>query len=93
MFGMEAGLFSHQGQVWLIKLNIKLHTQLGEQLIADRNTHVYALWRDDGVSFIAAFLVVLLDGNPWNDTAEPVQDDQPEFYTVLWSLVYLKYSQ
>jgi threonine aldolase len=41
MFGMEAGLFSvgNDGRTNTI---IKLHTQPGEQLIADKYAHVYS---------------------------------------------------
>ena len=80
MFGMEAGLFFPSGTM-ANQTAIKLHTQPGEQLIADKYAHVYH-YEGGGVSFNSGVSCCLLDGNRGMITAEQVQSaiNDPEFY-------------
>jgi threonine aldolase len=87
MFGMEVGLFS-VGERWRTKQAIKLHTQPGEQLIADKYAHVYHY--EGGGAFNGGVSCCLLDGNRGMITAEQVAGaiNDPEFYhSPLTSLV------
>jgi threonine aldolase len=88
MFGMEAGLFFPSGTM-ANQTAIKLHTQPGEQLIADKWAHVYN-YEGGGVSFNSGVSCYLLDGNRGMITAEQVAGaiNNPEFYhSPLTSLV------
>jgi threonine aldolase len=88
MFGMEAGLFFPSGTM-ANQAAIKLHTQPGEQLIADKYAHVYH-YEGGGVSFNSGVSCCLLDGNRGMITAEQVAEaiNDPEFYhSPLTSLV------
>ncbi len=88
MFGMEAGLFFPSGTM-ANQTAIKLHTQPGEQLIADKYAHVYH-YEGGGVSFNSGVSCCLLDGNCGMITAEQVAGaiNDPEFYhSPLTSLV------
>ena len=88
MFGMEAGLFFPSGTM-ANQTAIKLHTQPGEQLIADKYAHVYN-YEGGGVSFNSGVSCCLLDGNRGMITAEQVAAaiNDPEFYhSPLTSLV------
>ncbi|UFH34364.1 threonine aldolase family protein [Flavobacterium acetivorans] len=88
MFGMEAGLFFPSGTM-ANQAAIKLHTQPGEQLIADKYAHVYH-YEGGGVSFNSGVSCCLLDGNRGMITAEQVAAaiNDPEFYhSPLTSLV------
>jgi threonine aldolase len=88
MFGMEAGLFFPSGTM-ANQAAIKLHTQPGEQLIADKYAHVYH-YEGGGVSFNSGVSCCLLDGNRGMITAEQVAGaiNDPEFYhSPLTSLV------
>jgi len=88
MFGMEAGLFFPSGTM-ANQTAIKLHTQPGEQLIADKWAHVYN-YEGGGVSFNSGVSCCLLDGNRGMITAEQVAGaiNDPEFYhSPLTSLV------
>lgn len=60
---------------------IKLHTQPGEQLIADKYAHVYN-YEGGGASFNSGVSCKLLDGNRGMITAEQVAEaiNDPEFY-------------
>lgn len=87
-FGMEAGLFFPSGTM-ANQTAIKLHTQPGEQLIADKWAHVYN-YEGGGVSFNSGVSCCLLDGNRGMITAEQVAGaiNNPEFYhSPLTSLV------
>jgi threonine aldolase len=84
---MEAGLFS----VWNnSKSNaIKVNTQPGEQLIADKYAHVYH-YEGGGVSFNSGVSCCLLDGKRGMINAQQVAGaiNDPEFYnSPLTSLV------
>lgn len=88
MFGMEAGLFFPSGTM-ANQTAIKLHTQPGEQLIADKWAHVYN-YEGGGVSFNSGVSCCLLNGNRGMITAEQVAGaiNNPEFYhSPLTSLV------
>jgi len=87
-FGMEAGLFFPSGTM-ANQTAIKLHTQPGEQLIADKYAHVYH-YEGGGVSFNSGVSCCLLDGNRGMITATQVKAaiNDPEFYhSPLTSLV------
>ncbi|MBB4803301.1 threonine aldolase [Flavobacterium nitrogenifigens] len=87
-FGMEAGLFFPSGTM-ANQTAIKLHTQPGEQLIADKYAHVYH-YEGGGVSFNSGVSCCLLDGNRGMITASQVAAaiNDPEFYhSPLTSLV------
>ncbi len=88
MFGMEAGLFFPSGTM-ANQTAIKLHTQPGEQLIADKYAHVYH-YEGGGASFNSGVSCCLLDGDRGMITAEQVAGaiNDPEFYhSALTSLV------
>ena len=88
MFGMEAALFFPSGTM-ANQTAIKLHTQPGEQLIADKWAHVYN-YEGGGVSFNSGVSCCLLNGNRGMITAEQVAGsiNDPEFYhSPLTSLI------
>ena len=88
MFGMEAALFFPSGTM-ANQTAIKLHTQPGEQLIADKWAHVYN-YEGGGASFNSGVSCCLLDGIRGMITAEQVASaiNPPEFYhSPLTSLV------
>lgn len=88
IFGMEAGLFFPSGTM-ANQTAIKLHTQPGDQLIADKDAHIYH-YEGGGVSFNSGVSCRLLDGNRGMITAEQVKEaiNDPEFYhSPLTSLV------
>ncbi len=88
LFGMEAGLFFPSGTM-ANQTAIKLHTQPGEQLIADKYAHVYN-YEGGGVSFNSGVSCCLLNGNRGMITASQVKSaiNDPEFYhSPLTSLV------
>ena len=87
-FGFEAGLFFPSGTM-ANQTAIKLHTQPGEQLIADKWAHVYN-YEGGGVSFNSGVSCCLLNGNRGMITAAQVKSaiNDPEFYhSPLTSLV------
>ncbi|MGO4821175.1 MULTISPECIES: threonine aldolase family protein [unclassified Flavobacterium] len=88
IFGMEAGLFFPSGTM-ANQAALKLHTQPGEQIIADKYAHVY-LYEGGGASFNSGVSFALLDGDRGMITAEQVAAaiNDPEFYhSPLTSLV------
>ena len=88
IFGMEAALFFPSGTM-ANQTAIKLHTQPGEQLIADKYAHVYN-YEGGGASFNSGVSCKLLDGDRGMITAEQVAEaiNDPEFYHApLTSLV------
>ncbi len=88
LFGMEAALFFPSGTM-ANQTAIKLLTQPGEQLIADKWAHVFN-YEAGGVSFNSGVSCCLLDGNRGMITAEQVAGavNDPEFYhSPLTSLV------
>lgn len=88
MFGMEAALFFPSGTM-ANQTAIKLHTQPGEQLIADKYAHVFN-YEGGGASFNSGVSCCLIDGNRGMINASQVANaiNDPEFYhSPLTSLV------
>ena len=71
MFGKEKALFFPSGSM-ANQAAIKLHTQPGEQLIADKYAHVYN-YEGGGVSFNSGVSCKLIDGHRGMITADQVQ--------------------
>ena len=91
MFGMDAALFFPTGSM-ANQAAIKMHTQPGEQLIADKWAHVYN-YEGGGVSFNSGVSCKLLDGNRGMITAQQVEENinPPDFYhSPLTTLVCLE---
>jgi threonine aldolase len=88
IFGMEAALFFPSGTM-ANQTAIKLHTLPGEQLITDKQAHIFH-YEGGGVSFNSGVSCCLLDGNRGMITAEQVAEavTNPNFYhSPLTSLV------
>ena len=88
MFGMEAAMFFPSGTM-ANQTAIKLHTNPGEQLIADKWAHIFN-FEAGGVSFNSGVSCSLVDGNRGMITAEQVVShiNPPDFYhSPLTSLV------
>lgn len=88
IFGMEEAMFFPSGTM-ANQTAIKLHTQPGEQLIADKWAHVFN-YEAGGVSFNSGVSCSLIDGDRGMITAEQVLGaiNPPEFYhNPLTSLV------
>lgn len=88
LFGMESALFFPSGTM-ANQTAIKLHTQPGEQLIADKWAHVFN-YEGGGASFNSGVSCNLLDGNRGMINAEQVAGaiNDPAFYhSPLTSLV------
>lgn len=88
IFGMEAGLFFPSGTM-ANQTAIKLHTNPGDQIIADKYSHVY-LYEGGGASFNSGVSFNLLDGDRGMINADQVAQaiNDPEFYhSALTSLV------
>lgn len=91
MFGMDAAQFFPTGSM-ANQAAIKMHTQPGEQLIADKWAHVYN-YEGGGVSFNSGVSCKLLDGDRGMITAAQVEENinPPDFYhSPLTSLVCLE---
>lgn len=80
MFGVEAALFFPSGTM-ANQTAIKLHTQPGDQLIADKWAHVYN-FEGGGASFNSGVSCKLIDGNQGKITAKQVEEaiNPPDFY-------------
>lgn len=80
LFGKEAALFFPSGTM-ANQTAIKLHTQPGDQLIADKYAHVYN-YEGGGVSFNSGVSCKLLDGHRGMVTAAQVEAgiNPPDFY-------------
>lgn len=80
MFGMDSALFFPSGSM-ANQAAIKMHTQPGEQLIADKWAHVYN-YEGGGVSFNSGVSCKLIDGNRGMITANQVEENinPPDFY-------------
>lgn len=88
IFGMEDALFFPSGTM-ANQTAIKLHTQPGEQLIADKYAHVFN-YEGGGVSFNSGVSCCLLNGDRGMINAQQVESaiNPPEFYhNPLTSLV------
>ena len=91
MFGMDSALFFPTGSM-ANQAAIKMHTQPGEQLIADKWAHVYN-YEGGGVSFNSGVSCKLLEGNRGMITANLVEENinPPDFYhSPLTTLVCLE---
>lgn len=91
MFGMDTALFFPTGSM-ANQAAIKMHTQPGEQLIADKWAHVYN-YEGGGVSFNSGVSCKLIDGSRGMITAQQVSEsiNPPDFYhSPLTSLVCLE---
>lgn len=91
MFGMDEALYFPTGSM-TNQAAIKIHTQPGEQLIADAYAHVYN-YEGGGVSFNSGVSCKLIDGYRGMITAEQVEAaiNPPDFYhSALTSLVCLE---
>ena len=80
LFGMEAALFFPSGTM-ANQTAIKLHTNPGDQIIADKWSHIH-LYESGGASANSGVNFNLLDGNRGMITAEQVKAgiNDPEFY-------------
>ena len=91
MFGMDSALYFPTGSM-TNQAAIKIHTQPGEQLIADAYAHVYN-YEGGGVSFNSGVSCKLLSGNRGMITASQVEEaiNPPDFYhSPLTTLVCLE---
>ncbi len=91
MFGMDSALFFPSGSM-ANQAAIKMHTQPGEQLIADKWAHVYN-FEGGGASFNSGVSCKLIDGDRGMITAAQVEENinPPDFYhSPLTSLVCLE---
>ncbi len=91
LFGAEAALYFPTGSM-ANQAAIKMHTQPGEQLIADKYAHVYN-YEGGGASFNSGVSCKLLNGNRGKIIAEQVEAaiNPPDFYhSPLTSLVCLE---
>ena len=90
-FGMDEALYFPTGSM-TNQAAIKIHTQPGEQLIADQYAHVYN-YEGGGVSFNSGVSCKLLEGNRGMITAQQVEAaiNPPDFYhSPLTTLVCLE---
>jgi len=80
LFGMEAALFFPSGTM-ANQTGIKLMTQPGDQLIADKWAHVFN-FEAGGVAFNSGVSCALIDGHRGMITADQVREkiNPPEFY-------------
>ncbi|WP_378173167.1 threonine aldolase family protein [Aquimarina sp. SS2-1] len=91
MFGKDSALFFPSGSM-ANQAAIKLHTQPGEQLIADKYAHVFN-YEGGGVSFNSGVSCKLIDGHRGMITADQVlaSINPPDFYhSPLTSLVCIE---
>lgn len=91
MFGMEAALFFPSGTM-ANQTAIKLHTQPGDQIIADKWSHVY-LFEAGGAAFNSGVSFSLIDGNRGMITAKQVKsciNDPENFHLPLTKLVSIE---
>lgn len=91
MFGMDSALFFPSGTM-ANQAAIKMHTQPGDQLIADKWAHVYN-YEGGGVSFNSGVSCKLVDGHRGMITASQVEGNinPPDFYhSPLTTLVSLE---
>lgn len=89
MFGMEAALFCSSGTM-TNQIAIKIHTQPGDEVICDENSHVYQ-YEGGGIAFNSGASVRLLQGDRGRITASQVEaainpDDPHRAHSSLVSL-------
>lgn len=80
LFGKEAALFFPSGTM-ANQTAIKIHTQPGEELICDKDAHIYH-YEGGGISFNSGVSARLIDGNRGTFTAAQVEKNinPPDFY-------------
>lgn len=91
LFGVESALFFPTGTM-ANQTAIKLHTNPGEQLIADKWAHVYN-FEGGGAAFNSGVSCKLIDGSRGKITARQVEENinPPDFYhSPMTSLVCLE---
>lgn len=71
MFGMESGLFCPSGTM-TNQIAIKCHTQPGDEVICDENSHIYQ-YEGGGIAFNSSASVRLLYGDRGRINAEQVK--------------------
>ena len=71
MFGMESGLFCPSGTM-TNQIAIKCHTQPGDEVICDENSHIYQ-YEGGGIAFNSSASVKLLYGDRGRINADQVQ--------------------
>ncbi|MDI1353721.1 MAG: GntG family PLP-dependent aldolase [bacterium] len=71
LFGKEAGLFCPSGTM-TNQIAIKVHTQPGDELICDVNSHIYN-YEGGGISFNSGVQAKLLHGNEGRLSAELIE--------------------
>ena len=71
LFGKEAGLFCPSGTM-TNQIAIKVHTQPGDEVICDVNSHIYN-YEGGGISFNSGVQAKLLLGNEGRLSAEMVE--------------------
>lgn len=89
LFGMEAALYCPTGTM-SNQIAIKVHTQPGDEVICEKNSHVY-IYEGGGIAFNSGSQVRALDGDRGRITAEQVSlvinpDDVHKARTSLVSL-------
>lgn len=72
LFGMEAAIFCPSGTM-TNQIAIKAHTQPGDEVICDENSHIYQ-YEGGGIAFNAGCSVKLLPGDRGRITASQVRD-------------------
>jgi threonine aldolase len=72
MFGMEAGIFCPSGTM-TNQIAIKCHTQPGDEVICDKNSHIY-FYEGGGISFNSSASVKLLEGDRGRVNAQQVKE-------------------
>lgn len=70
MFGKEAGLFCPSGTM-TNQVAIKVHTQPGDEIIIEKNSHIY-YYEGGGIAFNSGASVKLVDGDRGRITADDV---------------------
>lgn len=70
MFGKEAGLFCPSGTM-ANQVAIKVHTQPGDEVIIEKNSHIY-YYEGGGIAFNSGASVKLVDGDRGRITADDV---------------------
>ena len=70
LFGMEAAIFCPSGTM-TNQIAIKCHTQPGDEVICEVNSHIYQ-YEGGGISFNAGASVKLINGDRGRITAEQV---------------------
>lgn len=88
MFGMEAALFFPSGTM-ANQTAIKLHTQPGDLVIADKYAHIYN-YESGGVAFNSGVTCKLIDGKRGMFTAEQIEEVaavQPQIYLPFTKMI------